>query len=201
MRLCLCAACLSLCARVCACACVCVCVCVRVCMRVCTCACARARVFVCLWSHYVVGAWRGFVDGDYKRKWFYFRHAGWLVQALVLALNEFVPITTGQPHRAWVCFVSPPRYIPHWRLLRNCCVRGLLHSRLWRLCRRYVPIVQVARLRFRSRCSLCSHSSSKRDRSRRNRGGSSAVPILLGETAHATAIAAWALSRTLYTLS
>ncbi len=42
-----------------------------------------------------VGAWRGFVDGDYKQKRFYLRHAGWLVQALVLALNEFVPITTG----------------------------------------------------------------------------------------------------------
>jgi hypothetical protein len=53
---------------------------VRVCVHACPCA---------------VGAWRSFVDGTYKQKWFYFRHAGWLVQAVVLALNEFVPITTG----------------------------------------------------------------------------------------------------------
>jgi hypothetical protein len=62
-------------AQVCACA-------LLMCECVCACLCA-------------VGAWRGFVDGDYKLKRFYFRHAGWLVQALVLALNEFVPITTG----------------------------------------------------------------------------------------------------------
>ena len=53
---------------------------------------ARAQRSVSLCA---VGAWRGFVDGDYKQKRFYFRHAGWLVQAVVLALNEFVPITTG----------------------------------------------------------------------------------------------------------
>ena len=52
--------------------------------------CARVRAWLS-----AVGAWRGFVDGDYKRKRFCLRHAGWLVQAVVLALNEFVPITTG----------------------------------------------------------------------------------------------------------
>ena len=55
---------------------------------------ADLRVCLRAWLS-AVGAWRGFVDGDYKQKRFYLRHAGWLVQALVLALNEFVPITTG----------------------------------------------------------------------------------------------------------
>ncbi len=36
------------------------------------------------------------MDGDYKQELFYFRHLGWVVQAVVLALNEFVPITIGR---------------------------------------------------------------------------------------------------------
>ena len=131
------------------------------------------------------------MDGDYKQKRFYLRHAGWLVQAVVLALNEFVPITTG-PRAGAVpfCLMNKSQASSFYFILSptNACL----------LCRRCIrwrcpshtvvlaiamlvpvpsymagalvrgrdvaamlPILQAGLLRFRSCCSLCSHSSSK----------------------------------------